>query len=520
MQNALIFEFKDMKIVLIKPPRLFTRLSKTQPSQLPLGLAYIAGTLRNCGHSISIIDATAPRDNQVFPFDGEIYVSGMSNENIINAIPEDAEIIGLSCLFSMDWPHTRLLIKEMRLARPKAVIVLGGEHATAASYSIMNSHAEVDYVVHGEGEQTIVSLIAALSGDGAIENIPALIYRDKDGHVCKNQGKPRIKELDKIAPPAWDLFPLDLYFNAKSSYGVTKYRSIPILATRGCPYACTFCSNPNMYGHLYYKRDPKAVVDEMQDLNRKYGVRNFDFYDLTTILNRDWIISFTDELLSRNLQVSYQFPSGTRSEVIDEEVAQKLVQSGCEHITFAPESGSPRLLKDIKKRVVVNEMLKRIRICNQQGMVIKLNIILGFPHERHEDIWRTLLFLLRASWAGAYDAVAQPFNAFPGTKIYDELVEEGIIGTSEMSYYYDLIHVDHFSKTRFLNRHMHQYTLRFYYAACYLLFYFSNWAFYPSRLISLLRCCFGWQPNSRGEKALVDLVKRYFSISTSKRTGA
>src|SRR6476620_3967712 len=124
---------------------------------------------------------------------------------------------------------------------------------------------------------------------------------------------------------------------------------MPMIATRGCPYQCTFCSNPEMWTTRWYAREPGKVLDEIQLYMDKYAATNFDFYDLTAIVKRSWIIQFTNEILTRKMKFTWQLPSGTRSEAIDDEVSRLLYASVCWNMSSAPESGSPEVLKRIKK---------------------------------------------------------------------------------------------------------------------------------------------------------------------------
>ena len=153
--------------------------------------------------------------------------------------------------------------------------------------------------------------------------------------------------------------------------GVDRGRSMPMLATRGCPYQCTFCSSPLMWTTRWTARAPLEVVREMQHYIEKYHVDNFDFYDLTAIVHKSWILEFCELLLERGLKITYQLPSGTRSEAIDGEVAKLLFRSGCRNMTYAPESGSPRVLTFIKKRVKVSNMLDSMRACVREKLNIK-----------------------------------------------------------------------------------------------------------------------------------------------------
>ena len=125
----------------------------------------------------------------------------------------------------------------------------------------------------------------------------------------------------------------------------------PLMATRGCPYRCTFCSSPSMWGTNWYARDPRDVIAEIKCYLTQYRIEHLEFYDLTAVVDRRWIMEFTALLRAERLPITWRLPSGTRSEALDEEVLGAMVASGCEAIVYAPESGSPRTLARVKKRV-------------------------------------------------------------------------------------------------------------------------------------------------------------------------
>ncbi len=104
---------------------------------------------------------------------------------------------------------------------------------------------------------------------------------------------------------------------------------MPLMATRGCPYRCTFCSNPVMYGTRWVARSPDHVLDEIQRYQDRYGATDFPFWDLTMVLKRDWVLDFCSKVEERGMEFTWQLPSGTRAEIVDHEVARALCRSGC-----------------------------------------------------------------------------------------------------------------------------------------------------------------------------------------------
>ena len=283
---------------------------------------------------------------------------------------------------------------------------------------------EINYTVFGEGEETITELIDALECGEDIDSIAGVAHRTSRGIVV-NVKRQRIRDVTSIPKPAWDLTPIDSYLDNGLHYGVGKGRTMPIVATRGCPFQCTFCSSPNMWTTRWSPRDSTDVVDEMQSYMDKYGVENFDFYDLTAIVKKSWIKAFCQELIDRDLNITWQLPAGTRSEAIDNEVADLLARAGHRNIVYAPESGSPRILELIKKRIKVPRMLESMRASVRSGMSVKLNMITGFPDETLFDLWLTLVFLVKCAWIGVDDVTFAVFSPYPGSALFDRLREEG-----------------------------------------------------------------------------------------------
>jgi hypothetical protein len=216
-----------------------------------------------------------------------------------------------------------------------------------------------------------------------------------------------------------------------------------MLASRGCPYRCTFCSNPAMWGTTWLARDPADVVAEIVHYRNTYRIEHVEFFDLTTIVDRRWILRFTELLIAASLGITWSMPSGTRSEALDAAVLRQLKLSGCDGVTYAPESGSPTTLRRIKKKVDPLRMLESIRAANATGMYVKAHVILGLPGQTAREVWETFVFVLRLAQSGVHDLLAYPFNAYPGSELYRELVASGRIDPSAPDYDRELLHCDY-----------------------------------------------------------------------------
>ena len=245
--------------------------------------------------------------------------------------------------------------------------------------------------------------------------------------------------MDEIALPAWDLFPIEAHLSSKNSHGVSRGRSMPILSTRGCPYECTFCSNPVMYGRLWLARKPGIVLDEIEHYIRKYHADNIDFYDLTMVIRKDWILEFCNEIEKRKLKFTWQLPSGTRSEVIDEEVACALYRTGCRNLTYAPESGSRETLRIIKKKVNLQNLSKSVCSALRQGISVKCNIIIGFPHDTYRQLFETYLFACRLAIFGVHDIPFYIFSPYPGSELFEIIRSKHFPDGLDEKYYRSLV---------------------------------------------------------------------------------
>lgn len=498
-----------MKICLINPPRLMKPMSATMKPSPSLGLAFIAGALKADGHEVSVVDALAEAPQQYIAFRDDIVINGLSEKGVAALVPADTEIIGLSLMFSGNWLHNRVLINHLRAVFPKAVIMAGGEHLTACPEFCITETAGLDVCVLGEGEETVKELVRVIAQGGDLSAVEGIVYRSASGTPLRTAPRKRIREVEEIARPAWEYFPLDKYKENSIIYGVDRgVYSLPLMATRGCPYECTFCSSPQMWGTRYFMRTPQDVVDEIEYFKNTFGALNFDFYDLTAIIRKKWIIDFAREVIARDLNITWQIPAGTRSEAIDQEVAHYLYKSGCRNITYAPESGSEHILKAIKKKVNLGAMLESIRYSSKEKMNIKINVIIGFPDDTHRDIWRTMLFLIKASRAGVNDMAPSVFSPYPGSELFERLSQEGKIDMTNDDYFFQIIYVDTFFNNYFYNGNVNMYTLRLYLIAYLAVFYLSNYIFHPSRLFATLRNLLTSRYESRAEMALGELIKR------------
>ncbi len=406
----------------------------TQQGVPPLGVAYLAAMLKAHGHTVTTVDAFGEAIDRFTRIDGTpLLINGLTAADIAARIPGDVDIIGVSCMYSNEWVYARVVIQAIALRFPDVPIIGGGEHFTADPEYALRTAPQLRAVVLGEGEETLVDLVDALMTGRALATVAGLAYLEQ-GRLVQCADRKRLRVIDEIPVASWDELPLETYLAAGFGMSSLGGRNMPMLASRGCPYQCTFCSNPQMWTQRWIARDPEQVIAEIKDWIARFRVTHIEFYDLTAIVRRDWIITFANRLIEEQLGVTWSLPSGTRSEALDGEVVALLKCSGCHSMTYAPESGSPATLKRIKKMVDLPKMLRSMRSAVRAGILLKANMIVGFPGQTQGEVAESFRFMVRMAWAGVHDVAVFPFVPYPGSQLFTGLIEAGRIRKDAAAY--------------------------------------------------------------------------------------
>jgi radical SAM superfamily enzyme YgiQ (UPF0313 family) len=427
-------------VKILRPPAIFSASSYSTPLTLPLGPAYLAGMLEAAGYHVEVVDAIGEGILQIRKSeDGLLKFQGLTTQEIIRRIGPETRVLGVSLMFSQAWVQYREIIQAIKRAYPELVVVLGGEHPTAMPEYVLRDCPEVDYVIVGEGELAMLKLLWRHFGKLDVAGLPGLAYLDERGEFVQHGPGQRVADFANLPRPAWHLCEIDGFFRGSWFHGIPYGRNMLILATRGCPYQCTFCSNPKMWTTRYMMRPPADVVDEIEWLVSSYGANSIDFEDLTAIVKKDWTIAFCNELKSRKLDIVWQLPSGTRSEALDPETLQALYDTGCRLLVYAPESGSEHSLTVIKKKVNLERLTASLAEALRIGHTGKINLIIGFPHETRRDCWMTILYAAKVALLGAHDCLISVFTPYPGSELFEELRRDGTIPRIDDSYFKDLL---------------------------------------------------------------------------------
>ena len=461
----------------------------TEPTP-PIGLAYLAGMCKGKDIEVKGIDASGRNLNKIFKIpEYNLRGNGIEVDEIIKLIDNKTEIIGISSMFSHEWPYVRDSIKLIKEKFPKAKIIVGGEHATALPEYCLRDCNSIDYISLGEGEETWSELVNNKNNN--FDNIPGLAYL-KNNDFIKSELRKRIRHIDGIPWPDWETFPIEPYLDNAVSFGPGSGRNMPILASRGCPYECTFCSNPLMFGRRYYTREIADLINQIKFYIEKYKVTGLQFYDLTAIVKKKWVIEFCTALKENNINLEWSLPSGTRSEALDLEVIKALASVNLKYLVYAPESGSAKTLELIKKKIKISAVEKSVRFAVSQGIVVRTNLILGFPGETRLQVYRTLYQQLKFAFMGVEDVPTYYFNAYPGTEIFDNLLKEKKIKLDD-NYFHSLAELSHYNLAPTnisYNEYMGRYELYVYRMIGMILAYSISYIMRPKRILRTIKSIF------------------------------
>ncbi|MEE8607363.1 MAG: cobalamin-dependent protein [Nitrospiraceae bacterium] len=496
----------SLTVALIRPPSVLPFTAQNAVLEVPpIGLAYLAACLKGAGHRVNIIDAFGEAPNLITPHDEGYNTNGLDAAQIVERIPSDVDLIGITCMFSNEWIYCRRVIEAAARAFPGVPIVMGGEHPTADHDRLLRRVPEVLCCALGEGEETMVDLAAHISHGLAIDEVPGIAVRDGDGVVVRTTPRQRIRQVDEIPWPNWDTVPLDNYLDNNIGHDAYSSRSMPILGSRGCPYQCTFCSSPQMFGTKWIARDPRKVFEEIKHYYDTYGARYFEFTDLTLMIRREWILEFCKILIDEALDFQWSMPSGTRSEVLDRETLSWMKRSGCRSFSYAAESGSPEELKRIKKKVKLPRMLASMREAVKLGLVAKCHLIFGLPDQTKKDVLITFGVIAKMAWVGIHDLGCYAFSPYPGSELYNRLVAEGRIDIESDDY--DRVLADNVFTNYKLRRswtpYLPEWSVRWICLCAMAWFYSLQFLLRPQRLLAMIPNLISKRPETYLQRMLI-----------------
>jgi len=369
--------------------------------EYPIYLAYTVAVLEEAGFQVVFLDGV---------------MEEMSIAEFAEAVAKEAPgLVVMECSTpSIDYDlQTAKALKEKDR---DTFVALVGSHATFFHGEILEAKPEVDAICRGEFELTVKELAQTLAHDGDLSKVSGLSYR-QDGVVQVNPARPLLEDLDSLPFPAWHIVRSEGYRSAVFS----GKRPMTMVSSRGCPAHCTYCLWPEtLYGHKFRARSATNVVEEMERLVRDYGVDEIYFDDDCLTLDKGRMMEVCRLIQERGIHVGWICQS--RVDTVDEEMLKAMKEAGCHYIYFGVESGSPKMLKLMRKGISLERTKETFAICRRLGIKAQAFFLFGIPGEDQETIRETIEFAKELDPDSVQFAVAIPH---PGTQLYAECQRNG-----------------------------------------------------------------------------------------------
>lgn len=437
-----------MKILLIQPP------GKTSFITPPLGLMYLAASLKKDGHQPMILDFLLKRFDQNFLF---------------KIIAQDFKVIGITAVtpFIQNAISLSDLIKKKF---PEKVIMLGGPHPSLLPKETLENCPGIDFIVRGEGEERLNSLIDYLEGKKKEEELDGIALR-RNGAIIDLPSPKYIENLDSLPFPARELVPIEKYSEVLES---EEKPATTLISSRGCPFHCIYCSKP-IFGNIFRARSPENILEEIEFLKEEYKIKEIIFYDDIFTFDKERIKKLCQLFIEKKLNIRWKCE--TRVNFVDEELLHLMKKAGCYLIGYGIESGSQRVLGILKKGITIEMVEKAVGMTKKAGIGVLGYFMIGIPGETEEELKETINFAKNLDIDFALFSIATPY---PGTELYQIAKSMGKIPQSWDGSFYALIDSPNILSLCDLDSQ----TLRNYLRMAYRSFYFRP-SFIGKKLLKL-----------------------------------
>ena len=375
-------------------------------SSLPsIGLLILAACLREAGKSVELIHAGT---------------ENISIDELVNRIAGRKPIIVGFRTVACTINNTARICSKLKEIDPGIITLIGGPHATAVPTETLLLFPEIDFAIIGEGELSLPQFVNAVSDGEEYQNIQGLAFRDSEGKITINGHSPFVKNLDELPFPAHDLlvdFP-DAYHPSALMY--KKLPSTNLIFSRGCTGKCIYCDR-NVFGNHIRCHSPEYIFELIMHLKKKYGIRDFVFYDDNFVLWKKSIIALCMMITDNKVDITWS--SMARIDFIDQDLLNAMKDAGCWQISYGIESGSPKVLKILKKGYDVELVDRVLTWTYQAGINAKGYFMMGTPGETLETINETINHACRIK---LYDFEISKCTPLPNTELANRIDEFGV----------------------------------------------------------------------------------------------
>jgi len=395
-------------IVFVSPPlTLRERYGVDRQSggeSMPLGLAFLAGVTRHAGYETHIVDSE---------------ILGLTPEETCDAIMSyKPDVVGFTAV-TISVHNAATVARLINNIDKKVITLLGGHHISAVPKETMKLFPEFNIGVLGEGEATIVELLATLKNSSNLKEVKGLVLREGDSFLFTGK-RERVKDLDSLPLPAWDLLPKISEHYCPPVHTVKKLPASTLVTSRGCPGQCVFCARI-VYENKGTYFSAGRVMDMVNDFYYNYGIREIQFRDDNFTVFRKRLLELCKKLKNANLDLVWS--STGRVDTVTPEVLKAMKEAGCWQIWFGIESGSQRILDLTQKGTTIEGIRKAIKWTREAGIKPCGFFIIGHPGETKESIQETIKFGLDLDLAEIHATFMTPF---PGSDLYLTYEKYGI----------------------------------------------------------------------------------------------
>jgi len=387
-------------IVFVSPPlTLRERYGVDRQSggeTMPLGLAFLAGVTRREGYETYIVDAE---------------VLGLTPEGASEAIMlHNPDVVGFTAV-TISVHHAATVARLIKNIDNKVITLVGGHHISAVPIETMKLFSEFDIGVLGEGEVTIVELLDALKNGRNLKDVKGLILREGDDFYLTGK-RERLKELDSLPLPAWDLLPKISEYYCPPVHTVKKLPATNLVTSRGCPGQCVFCAR-TVYENKGTYFTAARVMEMIKDLYHNYGIREIQFRDDNFTVFRKRLLELCENLKEARLDLAWSCTG--RVDTVTPETLKAMKEAGCWQIWYGIESGSQRILDLVQKGTTIEGIREAVGWTRDAGINPCGFFIIGHPGETKESINETIAFAVNLDLAECHASFMTPF---PGSELY------------------------------------------------------------------------------------------------------
>lgn len=354
----------------------------------PLGILYLSAYLKRAGYHVGVFDATF---SSLAEF--EAYLAR-----------ERPPVVGLYTNLMTKFNVLKMIAACKRLG---ASVILGGPEP--ANYAEEYLARGADVIVAGEGEATLAELLPHLAAR-SLDGVAGIAYRRDDGSIAHAAPRPQISNLDSLPDPDREAIDIDRYVETwRTHHGLG---SVSLICARGCPYHCEWCSHA-VYGHTHRRRSPGRVADEVEQLLARYQPDQLWYADDVFTIKHSWLFEYAAELKRRNLRLPFECIS--RADRLNEDVIDTLAAMGCYRLWIGSESGSQRVLDEMRREVKVEQVRAMAHALKRRGIQTGMFIMLGYEGETIDDLEATVDHLKQSAPDVFLTTVAYPIK---GTAYY------------------------------------------------------------------------------------------------------